>query len=228
MELDELKRAWGEYDRKLDAVIRLNTRTLRGPMLDKAERAMTRLSLLLGGELVLTLGVGLWLGSFAWRHSAEARFLIPAATLHAGVIVLVIVCIRQIVAISQIDYSAPVVAIQKRLETLRVERIRTTKWALLLSPLAWTPMAIVSLKGLFDVDVYVAFGASWVGANVLFGLLVLAVAWWVSRRIAGSATGASLLQRLSRDLAGQNLTAARRFLDSLSQLEKEGREETQP
>ncbi len=221
MELDELKRAWTEHDRKLEVSIRLNTSMMRGSMLDKARTAMTRLSLLLGLELALILPVAVWLGSFMWQHTAEARFLIPAVTLHVCVIALVIVCVRQIAAISQVDYGAPVVAIQKRLEVLRVERIRATKWTLLLAPLAWTPMSIVALKSLIDVDVYAAFGTIWLGTNVLFGLVVLAVGALLSRRLADSVKRASLLQRLSRDIAGQNLSAAIDFLRSLAQFENE-------
>jgi hypothetical protein len=190
-------------------------------MLAQAETAMRRLSVLLGVELVLLLGIAVWLGSFIWQYTPDARFLAPAVTLDACVIALMIACIRQIAAIAQVDYGAPVVAIQKRLESLTVERIRATKWTLLLAPLAWTPMSIVSLRGLFGVDVYATFGSTWLGANVLFGLLVLIVGAWISRRLAGSMKRASLLQRLSRDVAGHSLTAAMDFLGSLSQFEKE-------
>lgn len=151
----------------------------------------------------------------------ETRFLIPAVVLDVGVIVLMIVGVRQIAAISQLDYGAPVVAIQKRLESLRVERIRVTKWTLLLAPFAWTPMSIVFLKDLLDLDVYAAFGGMWLGANILFGLLVLAVGAWIARRLADSVTHASWVQQLSRDIAGHNLTAAMDLLGSLSQFENE-------
>jgi len=221
MELDDLKRSWEEYDRKLDASIRLNTRLLHGSVLGKAETALKRLSRLLLVDLLLSLGAAVWLGSFLWEHAAEARFLVPAVTLHLFVIALVIACIRQIVSISQVDYGAPIVAIQKRLELLQVERIRTTKWTLLLAPLVWTPLFIVTLKGLFGVDVYAAFGAVWLAANVVFGLLVIAVGVWISRRYAGRMERSSLMQRLLRDIAGHNLTAATAFLRSLSQFEDE-------
>jgi len=221
MDLDELKRTWEGYDRKLDASVRLNTRMMRGALLDKAETAMTRLSLLVGVELVVLLGAALWLGAFMWRYAGEARFLVPAMMLDLGVIVLVIAGVRQVSAVSQLDYGAPVVAIQKHLESLSVERIRATKWTLFLAPFAWTPISIVFLKDVFNLDVYAAFGVSWLGANVLFGLVVLAVLVGISKRLANSARHASLLQRLSRDFAGHNLTAAMDFLGSLSQFEKE-------
>lgn len=182
MELEDLKRSWEENDRKLDANIRLNTRLLHESVLDKAETALRRLSRLLALELLLNLGVTIALGSFLAEHAAQARFLLPAAALDLCAIALIIAGIRQLAAIAKVDYSAPVVAIQKRLESLRVERLRAAKWTLLLAPLLWTPLLVVSLEGVLGVDAYAIFGAGWLAANLLFGLLVIALAVGISRR----------------------------------------------
>ena len=221
MELDDLKQRWEAHDRKLDASIRLNTRLVHESVLGKAETALRRLSRWLWAELLLNLGAALLLGWFLADHFAEARFLVPAAMLHLCVIALVVASVRQLVAVSQVDYSAPVVVIQKRLETLRVERIRATKWTLLLAPLLWTPLLIVTLKGLVGVDSYATFGLAWLAANVLLGLLVIGAAVWVSRRYADRLERSPLMRRLLRDLAGYNLAAATGFLHSLSQFEDE-------
>lgn len=220
MELDDLKRTWESCNEKLNAGIRWNSNRLRESLLGKTETALKRLSRLLAIELVVSLVAALWLGSFLWAHAGEARFLVPAAALHLGVIALVVVGARQIAAISRVDYGAPVVAIQRRLETLRVERIRATKWTLLLAPLAWTPLSIVAAQALFGMDLYAAFGVSWLAANLLFGLLVIAFALWISKRFAASLERSSLMRELLRDVAGYNLTAATGFLRSLSQLEE--------
>lgn len=47
-----------------------------------------------------------------------------------------------------------------------------------MAPLAWIPLLIVVLKGLFDVDAYATFSSAWLFANVGFGLLVAVVAVW--------------------------------------------------
>ena len=219
MELDDLKRSWEQHDRKLDASIRLNTRLLRGSVLGKAEAALKRLSRLLQVELVLSLGAAVWLGSFLWEHAVEGRFLIPALMLHLSVIALIATCIRQIVAISEVDYGAPIVAIQRRLESLRIERIRTTKWTLLLAPLLWTPVFITGAMGFFNVDVYALFGATWVVANMLFGLLVIAAGVWISRRYAGRMERSTWLRGMMQDITGQNLTTANEYLRSLAEFE---------
>lgn len=221
MELEDLKRRWEDHDRKLAASIRLNTRLLRESVLAKADTALKRLSRLLWFELVMNLLAVLLLGSFLGNHASEVRFLIPALGLHLCAIALVIASARQLVAIKTLDYSAPIVVIQKRLESLRVERIRATKLTLLLSPLLWTPLLIVTLKGFFGVDAYATLGAAFLIANLFFGLLVILLAVWISSRYAARMERSLLVQRLMWVLAGKSLTSAAGFLSSLSQFEKE-------
>jgi len=221
MELDDLKRHWEDQERKLDASLRLNARLLNDSVLAKAETATKGLTRLLWIELVMNLAAALLNGSFLANHISEARFVIPAACLHLGVIALLAASIRQLVAIGMLDYAAPIVVIQKRLESLRVERIRATKLTLLCSPLLWTPLLIVALKGLFGVDSYATLGAAFLIANLVFGVLVILLAVWTSRRYAARMGRSPLVQRLMRNLAGHSLSAAAGFLSSISRFEKD-------
>jgi hypothetical protein len=218
MELDDLKRHWEDQDRKLDASLRLNTRLLNDSVLAKADTATRGLSRLLWLELVMTVAAVLFTGSFLANHIAEARFVIPAATLHLGGVALIVASVRQLVAIGRLDYDAPIVGIQKRLESLRVERIRATKWTLLCAPLLWTPLLIVALKGLFGVDAYETLGPVYLSANLLLGVLVILLAVWASRRYARMGRS-PLVQSLMRDLAGDSLNTAAGFLTSISRFE---------
>jgi hypothetical protein len=226
MELDELKATWQEFDRKLATSIQLNTRLLQDKMAGKAETALKRLAWMLWLELVINVGGLALLGSFIAKHFNEIRYLVPAVALDLGLIALVIAGARQIAAIYQIDYCAPIVAIQRRLESLRMERIRTVKWTLLLSPLAWTPLFIVALKGLLDVDVYASAGIAYVAANLAFGVAVIVAGVWASRHFAARFEGSSVMRWIPDALAGTSLKSATRFLDSLSQFEDEGRKQT--
>lgn len=221
MELDDLKQRWAERDRKLDQSIRLNSLLLRASTLSKAETAIRRLSRLLRVELLLNVVAAGCLGPFIAEHLTEARFLLPAVVLDLGVILLIVAGVHQLVAIGSLDYSAPIVAIQKRLESLRFERIRVTKLTLLASPLLWTPLLIVTLKGLFDVDAYASLDVAWLAANVLVGVAVIVAGVWASRRYADRMERSPLLQRLMRNLAGHSLAAAAAFLGALAQFEQE-------
>lgn len=220
-DLDDMKRRWEAQDAKLDTMLRLNTRLLQAPALAKAESAMRRLSRWLGIELLLNLLAALWLGSFLWDHAAEPRFMLPAAVLHLGVIALLGACVHQLVAIGSIDYGAPIVEIQKRLEALRAQRSRATMLTLLAAPLLWTPLLIVGLKGLLGLDAYAILSARYLLANVLFGLALIPLAVWIARRYADRMGRSPLVQRLLRDLAGDNLNAAAGFLSRLERFAEE-------
>lgn len=221
MDFDDLKQRWEDQDRKLDASLRLNASLVRTSALSKAKTAMRRLSLFLGIEVLLDFGLVLLLGSFLGDHWMEARFLLPAALLDLGLILLLIAGAHQWIALRNLDYSAPVLRIQKRMESLRMQRLRATKWTLLAAPLLWVPMLIVGLKGLLGVDAYLILPGGWLIANLLFGLAVIPLAVWISRRYADRMDRSPLVQRLLRDLAGYNLNAAADFLSSLAQFEEE-------
>lgn len=221
MDLDDLKRRWEDQDRKLDASLRLNARVLQASTLIKAETALRRLSRLLGIGLFLDLLLVLGLGSFAADHAADARFLIPAVVLGSGVIALAIAAVHQLLAIGRLDFGEPIVTIQRRLESLRLQRIRETQVTLLVSPLLWVPLLIVALKGLLDVDAYALLDGRWLAANVLFGLAVIPLGLWAARRYADRFRGSPVLRRLLRDLAGTNVNAAAGFLAVLTRFEQE-------
>jgi hypothetical protein len=221
MDLDDLKQRWEEQDRKLDASLRLSTRLLRESALSRAARAITRLSWLMLPEILLNLGLVVWLGSFLADHFAQARFAIPAVALDLGAVVLLIAQGHQWWALRAIDYCAPVVAIQKELGRLRLQELRVFKWVLITAPLAWTPLLIVALKGLLGLDAYTIFSGAWLAANVAFGVAVLLLAVWVSRRYADRMERSPRLQRVMRNLSGYNLNAAAGFLGSLARFEEE-------
>lgn len=142
-----------------------------------------------------------------------------AAILQIGVIASIVRCIRQLCLIGRIDYGASIVTIQRQLETLRIERIRVVKWTILLAPLAWTPLFIVSMKGILGVNVYTVFGIHWVIANVIFGIAAIPVGIRICRRFADRAIGSAFLRGIMNDIGGQNLNAATGFIHSLSQFE---------
>jgi hypothetical protein len=221
VELDDFKVRWEEQDRKWDQSIRLNRQLFQAVKLGKAETALYRLSFWLWIELVFTFVGAILVGSFIGDHFTEVEFLIPAILLHLFVVALLGTSIRQLVGIAQINFADPIITNQKKLEKLRMERIWTTKWVLLLSPLLWTPLFIVMMKGLLDVDIYSGSGLRWVVANLLFGLLVIMIFIWASRRYATKWENSSFIQRLLRDLAGHNMNRATEFLTSLSEFEKE-------
>ena len=221
MDIQDMKNLWAEYDRKLETSLRLNTRILREMNLTKVDSSLKRLSRLLVFELVQDLAAVVLLGMFIASHIGEMRFLVPALLLDVCAVSFVIRSVRQLAALHSLDYSAPVLTIQKQLAALRIERIRVTKWVLLLCPLLWTPLLIVAFEGLLGVDAYLLLDGTWLAANLLLGLAFIPLMLWAARHAAGRWQGSPWFQSLMDDLAGRSLVAATGFLNELSRFEDE-------
>jgi hypothetical protein len=224
MELDELKQKWAEHDRKLEVNIRLTRQLLSATKMNRARSALQRLAVFLALESVIALAVIIVLGSFIGDHIAMVRFAVPAAALDLFEIATLIVLIQQIRLALCIDYSKPVAVIQKQLESLRMLHIRHFQWTLLLAPLLWTPLLIVALEGLLRVDAYKTLGAAYLLANLLFGLAIIPLAIWLSKKFGDRMDRSPKIQWLMKELAGYNLNAAADFLAKLSQFEDEKRD----
>ena len=224
MELDELKQNWAEHDRKLEVNIRLTRQLLSATKMNRARSALQRLAVFLALETVIALAVIIVLGSFIGDHIAMLRFAVPAAALDLFEIATFIVLIQQIRRALYIDYSKPVAAIQKQLESLRMLHIRHFQWTLLLAPLLWTPLLIVALEGFLRVDAYKILGDAYLLANLLLGLAIIPLAVWLSKRFGDRMDRSPKIQWLMKELSGYNLNAASDFLATLSEFEEEKRD----
>lgn len=218
LDLDELKHHWAEHDRKLDGSIRLSRQLLSATNLNGARSAMQRMAAFLGLEAAVWFAIVMALGSFIYEHIGILQFAVPAVASDVFAIGMLIAAIRQIVAARQIDYGRPIASIQKQLETLRVLRIRTTQWGLLAGVIVWAPFAIVVAKAFFGLDSY---STAWLWANVLFGLSLIPLALWLSKKYGNRMGWSPFIQRLMNDIAGHNLTAAKVHLARLSEFEGE-------
>jgi hypothetical protein len=212
MELDELKAIWTRDNQRLERSLHLNAELLQQLSVRQSGRSLRPL---FGGtilELVLDFAGILLIGSFAADHYREPAFFVPALLLGAYAVAIFAAVLSQAVALGTIRYDEPVVAIQARLEALRLQRIRTTQGTLLFAPLMWLPLTVVALKGLFGVNVALS-DPLWLGANALFGITVILAAVFVARRFGRHLRESSLGRALADEIAGRSLAAA---LDDLA------------
>lgn len=230
MDLDDLKTRLAEQDAKLDEVLRLNRTAVRELELAKTKSSLRWLVPGTVVELLMAIVAVLWLGNFLYGHLREPQHFVSGLLLDLGAIALLGSCIRQLLAIGSLDVSQPVVAVQKELVQLRVLRIRTTKWTMILSFALWFPALLVLFEGLLGVDLWRVLGAAgerdghflaWMVGNVLFGLLAALGLTWAWNRYANRADRPSAVERLMDDFAGRSLTRALRSLDAIVRFEAE-------
>jgi hypothetical protein len=218
MDLDEFKEKWMALDRKLDVNIRLNRQLLSATKLNQTRSSLKRLAVHMGLEAAAWVAIIVVLGNFIYEHISIPHFAVPAVALDVYSIVMSNFLIRQIALALQIDYSKSIATIQKQIEALRVLRIRTVQWGVLAGLVAWAPFMIVVFKAGFGVDIY---EAAWVWSNVVFGLVLIPVAIWVSKKFGDRMDRSPIIQGLMKSLAGQNLNEAADFLVTLSEFEEE-------
>lgn len=220
MNLDELQTRWNEYDRKLDSLVQLNRKLLNTGTLGRARSALRRqrrssILATITSALVIPL-VGLFIGL---NHDSP-KYLVPAIAIDLYFIAILIVHARQVHLLSDVDYTGPVAAIQRRIDTLVRLRIRFAQWLTMTMVLMWVPISIVAAKAFLDVDLY-TLAPGWLLINTAVGLGLIALMLPFARRVARGQMTAPL-QGLLRAAAGENLGAAKTFLGALSDLEQEG------
>lgn len=221
MNFDDIKNQWSAFDKKLDNSIKLNTLLLKEVSLNKTNSYLRRLSLSIYVELILSFFVLMILGNFMWNNLQEIKFLVPAISLDLFVIFLVHSGVRQLIAINSIDFSEPIITNQKKLESLKVRRINETKMVFLVSPLLWVPLLIVIVRAITGLDPYSIFSASWLVGNLLFGLAVIPLVLWLSKRYSHRFQNSPLIRGIMNDIAGHSLNEAISFLNKLSKFEEE-------
>lgn len=207
MELDDLKRRWDEQDRQVDAVLRLNARLLEAASRRAAGPVLRPLALGLVTELVLNAILVILTGSFLADHFPEPRFAVPGALLHLAGIALLGGTIRQLVFLKAVDWSAPVLEVQKRLAAARLERVRVTTGIFLVSPLLWAALFVVGFRAI-GVDAWTAFGVPYVAGNFVFGVVALAAGTLLARRLAAREATSPRVRAFLDALAGRTLARA--------------------
>jgi hypothetical protein len=221
MTLDELKTAWRELDRKVTAAHTTVLQFQAEQKLDRARSALRPLVWKLGWELFEGIVAVVLCGWYLGHNYAETRFAVPGIVLHVLSILSVISTVWQLELVRRIDYSEPVVTIQKRLVELRALRVRTWYWVLILSPLLWILLLITTARGLLGADLYDGAGLPFVLANFGFGVAFLAVAVLVSKVWAARSPDSSWRSWMADGLAGGSLVRAREQVREAAQFQDE-------
>ncbi len=119
MELDELKASWQSLDRRVDELTAINRRLLTETITRKAR---WRLAPVLVGA-VLNMIIGAWFalvwGKFWSAHLATPAVAVAGIALHLASVGLIVIGAVRLVLVLRIDYTRPVLTIQRSLATLQ-------------------------------------------------------------------------------------------------------------
>jgi len=154
MELEELKSAWAQYDKKLTQNLKLNEELLRKMNLEKSKREMNAplfyeiISVVIG--IIFLLGVL----TATLRYSYELKFLIPGLITSIIVAIWVYNSISKIRLLTNIDYyDSSIVELQKSIHTFNRKYQKYKKVELYSIPvfvIAAIPILGIALRN-FDI-----------------------------------------------------------------------------
>ena len=221
MDLQELERRWQTLDRALERSVALNVKVVHALGASQARTALERLARTIVATLVVNAVAVAWLASHVAARLTQPRFALPALALFLPALAIVAGDVRQLVRVRAIDADGPIVAMQKALDALHLQRLRLLRNILTFSPLAWPPMLIVGLDALFGIDAYIVLGGRYLLANVAFGLAMIPLVRWLANVYSDKALRSPTLQRLARSLSGHSLQSARAAIERLATFERE-------
>ena len=143
--LDELRNAWKEMSDKLDRQNALALHQFKQSKLARFHAGLRPLAFgqglqLLVGVLITGVSAQFWV-----NHVGTPHLMICGVLLQLYGIMFIAFALRDLVLIRQIEYDAPVIAIQKQLAKLRAWHVRTAIWFAITGSLMWLPAMIVAL-----------------------------------------------------------------------------------
>jgi len=218
MELDDFKTAWQSLDRRLQQQHQLNLQVFRQGKLDRMKSGLRPL---FWGQIVQMLwGLAfIAMAALLWSQKPESAPVIVAGVIvHAYGVVCVILAGVTLGQMARIDYSAPVLDIQKQLAKVRRSYIVSGMVAGLPWWFMWLPVLMV-LLALAGVDLY-ARAPSLVGMGALVGVAGLLATWWF-HHWSRHPSRPRLARAMEDSITGGSLRKAKAQLDELMQFERE-------
>ena len=219
MELDDMKGAWLALDRRLQRNEALNLHAFKESRLEKLRASLRPL---IAGQVVQLLAGVLMTLVFApyWvEHRDVPHLLVTGLALHAYALMFIVFAVRDLVMIQRIDYSTPVLDIQRRLAQLRAWRIRVAPIFGAAGCVIWVPLMLWLFDVVFGADVYAANpGIVYIllaSGLVCLALMVALIRWSRHPRRA------RIAKNLEDGAAGKSVGKAQRFLDEVAAFSRE-------
>ena len=135
MELEELKSAWAQYDKKLTKNLKLNEELLRKMNLGKSKKEMNTpliyefISFITGFIFLLYIIIA------TITHSNELKFLIPGIISCLMTIALIYLSGLKIKLLTEIDfYFSPVIELQRTMNTFKQKSLEYKKYEFYIFP----------------------------------------------------------------------------------------------
>jgi len=150
------------------------------------------------------------------EHLQTPHLLLTGLSLHAYAMMMIVFAVRDLYMIFSIDYSSPVLDIQKRIAELRAWHLRVGPIFAITGSIVWIPMGLVVFYWLgADVWLHSPNFVYWMIANsVVCVVLVYGFIRW------SRSSTSKFARYLVENAAGKSVGRAQAVLAEISQFEK--------
>jgi len=221
IDIDDLRWAWERLGEQMERSESIQLQLLRETRLAGARRSLR--GLYIGMTLQLLLGVGLvLLGVACWTRNVDVAGLLAAGVIVHAFGVLTAVMAGLVIALAgSIDYSAPVLRIQKRMALLlRLQTLNSNACGL-----PWWVMwilVVVAFAGLGEVEPGAGTPA-WITLSLAIGVAGLLGTWAWSAWSRRSGRASRLAAAVDRTVADgtDGIRRGQRLLDEIARFERD-------
>jgi hypothetical protein len=219
MELDDLKQAWQTLDQRLEQQGTLQLRLYRDGKLDALRRQLRPLAWGQSLQIVFGAVVAVASAMFWNSHQHVTPMLVAGIVMQVYGLAAIVMGANTLVRLSRIDYSAPVLAMQKQLAEAR--RLHVLGGMLVGLPwwVLWLPVLMMFCRAAFGADLY-SHSQAWFWSNIAVGIAGFAGSLWLHRW--SQQPGRPRLARLVDDsLTGSSLRKAQAVLNEIAEFERD-------
>jgi len=183
MELDDLKSAWAQYDKKLTQTLKFNEQLLRKMNLNDSKRELQKpLMYELSGVVGMVALIAVNLG-FTIRLMDEPKYYIPG---FFSVIIAIVYFVFAIIKANRfltIDhYGSSVIKLQRDIAKLNRLVLRLRKYELIMIPLFIVPTLPLIFKGVYHIDIYSNIKLFSIAAILILGL-GFPMTFWINKHM---------------------------------------------
>jgi hypothetical protein len=151
MELDEMKQAWQELSVRLDRQHAMNLQIFRDGQSDRLRRRLRPLVWGQAAQMALGIAIMLWGIRFWSTHAHVWQAMACGIAVQAFGTLGIIFPARVLSLVQAIDYTAPVLEIQRRVARLRAWRVNVEAPVFaVLGSIIWIPVMLMLIQ--YDMD----------------------------------------------------------------------------
>ena len=220
METSDIKNIWKSHDDLLDRSMKLNILCLEIIQSQKSKSGLKPLLFLRIFETIVHIVIAFFLGSILIEVSSNINIAILLAVVLMFVIYSLILCIRQIVIIVQINYSDSVTDIQKKLTLLQTHILDYFKLVFLVIPF-WFVYPVLGLYLFADVDVISALPKEWWIGNIIVSSIFTFLSIYAYTQVSYKNMNKKWVRFFINNAGGKSVTKAIQFLNVLDRFEEE-------